>query len=132
MTLGVGPRIDYNTKIRTADGMIRKYSGGGGNAVLRRVGAPDRAVSMIFQDFTPMERVGKMINPIDRLALVSLLAPDGTALTPPPDQELDRLVTFQMPLASPPVEAETLRIVQPPGKLNPGNVTIYYELQVRG
>jgi hypothetical protein len=131
MPLG-GPRVDYTRKRRTADGLIRKYSDGGGNAVLRRVGAPDRACSVIIQDYSPMERVGKMINPIDRLAIMSALAPDGTVLSPEPDQEVDRLVTFKVPLAKPPVEDEVLRIVQPPGKLNPGNVVLYWELQIRG
>lgn len=126
-----GPIVDHAVKRRTADGMIRKYSGGGGNAVLRRVGAPDRPCSVFILRYTAMERVGKMINPVDRKALVSALAPDGTELADP-DQELDRLVTFKVPLANPPVEDKTLKIVQPPDRFAPGNVVLYWELQVRG
>lgn len=113
--------------------MIRRYTGGGGNALLRRVGAPDRPCSALVVAFTPMERLGKLINPVDQKATVSALAPDGTLLDPPPDVEVDRLVLLQVPVTAPPVEIETLRIVEPPGKLCPdGSNVILWTLAVRG
>jgi len=101
-----------------ADAMIRKY---GMTAVLRRVGSPDRQCTVFEDRFSPMERVGKMINPIDRKMLVSPLAPDGTQLTPAPDHEVDVLVTA----------TETLRLIEPAERLAPAGVVLYWTLAVR-
>ena len=128
-----GPVFNYASMRKKADGMIRKYSSGGGNAVLRRVGSPDRLCSCLVVQFGPMERVGKLINPVDRKAIVSALAPDGTELVPGPDHKVDRLVILKTPVASPPVEFETLKIVEPAGELAPdGSTVVYWSLSVRG
>jgi hypothetical protein len=124
--------FDYRATQKKADAMIRRHTGGGGNALLRRVGAPDRRVSALVTAFSPMERLGKLINPVDRKVALSALAPDGSVLSPPPDQEVDRLVMLQVPLGTPPVESQTLRIVQPPGEVAPdGSTVVYYDLVVR-
>jgi hypothetical protein len=127
-----GPVFDLTRSRLKADGMIRRYTGGGGNALLRRVGAPDRRVSALVTGFNPMERIGRLINPVDRKVALSALAPDGSVLSPPPDQEVDRLVMLQVPIGTPPVESQTLRIVQPPGEVAPdGSTVVYYDLVVR-
>lgn len=104
-------------------------------AVLRRVAVngafTDRQCLVMFQAWNPAERLGKLINPVDRKVVMSPLAPDGSVLVPP-DQEQDVLVIFQQPLATPPVVSEFLRIVEPPGQLQPAGVVIYWTLTARG
>lgn len=105
-------------------------------AVLRRVGlgspaVTDRQCWMMYQPITPGERLGKLINPVDRKVLLSALAPDGSVLVPP-DQEQDVLVTFVQPYVAPGTVDEFLRIVEPPGRLAPANIVVYWTLMVRG
>src|SRR5216683_2302847 len=102
---------DFLRSRATADQMIRKWGVAG---ALRRASG-DRPVTVVIQDYSPIERIGKMIDPVDRLALVSAVAPDGSVLDPPPDREQDRLVTFVPD--SDQVEDEVLRISAPVGKL---------------
>lgn len=111
--------MDYARERAIANDMIRKY---GAPAILRR-DSGDRPCVAFISDYMPHERVGKIINQTDRKALVS---PVG--LTVDPDSEQDRLVTLD-PVTS--AEIEILRIVSPVGKLVPGNIVIYWELQVR-
>jgi len=121
-----GPAFAYTSSQRKVDGMLKKY---GMTAVLRRADALDRQCTVFEDRFSPMERIGKAINPVDRKMIVSSLAPDGAPLNPPPDHELDWLVTFQPGTA---IENETLRIVEPPERLSPGGVVLYWTLAVRG
>jgi hypothetical protein len=76
-----------------------------------------------ISDYSPHERMGKVINQTDRKALVS---PVG--LTIVPDSEQDRLVTLD-PVTG--LELETLRIIAPIGKMAPAGVVVYWELQLR-
>jgi hypothetical protein len=121
----IGPTFVYANSQRKADGMIKKY---GMTAVLRRVGAPDRQCTVFEDRFSPLERAGKGLNPVDRKMLMSSLAPDGSQLTPPPDHEVDRLVTF---VPGTTTESETLRLIEPPERLAPGGVVLYWTLAVR-
>jgi len=107
--------------------MLAKW---GSLGALRRQGIPDRQCRVLIQDYGPIERMGKLIDPIDRLALISALAPDGTVLDPPPDREKDRLVTY-VPGSNPLQDDEVLHFSAPTGKLNPGSVVVYWELKVR-
>ena len=111
--------MDYSRQRSVADGMIRKY---GVPAVLRRASG-DRSCVVFISDYTPQERVGKLINQTDRKALVTPVGLDVD-----PDSEQDRLVTLD-PLTG--AEKETLRIIAPVGKLAPAEIVIYWELQVR-
>jgi hypothetical protein len=111
--------IDYGRERAISDSMIRKY---GAPAILRR-DSGDRPCFAFIVDYTPQERMGKLVNQTDRKALVSAV---GLGLDP--DSEQDRLVTLD-PVTG--AESETLRIVSPVGKLVPGNIVIYWELQVR-
>lgn len=115
-----------------ADAWIRRY---GMIAVLRRVAASgsysDRQCWVMFQQWSPSERLGKLINPVDRKVVMSPLAPDGSTLVPP-DQEQDVLVTYVQPYVAPGVVNEFLRIVEPPGQLDPAGLVVYWTLTVRG
>lgn len=112
--------MDYARERAIADGMIRKY---GSPAILRRENGGDRSCIAFISDYSPHERVGKLINQTDRKALVSPLG-----LSIDPDSEQDTLVTLDPATGA---ELETLRIISPVGKLTPGNVVVYWELQVR-
>jgi hypothetical protein len=120
-----GPAFGYVNSQRKADGMLKKY---GMTAVLRRTGMLDRQCTVYEDRFTPMERIGKMINPVDRKMVMSPLAPNGKPLSPAPDQEEDWLVTFVPGTAT---ENEILRIIEPPERLAPGGVVLYWTLAVR-
>jgi hypothetical protein len=91
--------------------------------MLRRLSG-DRDCIAVEVDFTPQERAGQLINPTDRLFLVS-----PKDLVVPPVEDRDVLVTFVV--GSDTVEDEHLKIVQPPGKLAPAGTVVYWELQVR-
>ena len=111
--------MDYVRQRGLADNMIRRY---GAQAILRR-DSGDRSCWAFISAYTPLERMGKIINQTDRKAL---LTPIG--LTVDPDSEQDRLVTLD---PSSGAELETLRIIAPVGKLAPAEIVIYWELQVR-
>ena len=111
--------MDYARQRNLADGMIRKY---GAPAILRR-DSGDRQCWVFISDYTPQEKMGKLINQTDRKALVS---PIG--LTADPDSEQDKLVTLDPATGA---EKETLRIIAPIGKLAPAEIVIYFELQIR-
>ena len=113
--------MDYGQFKNTASDMIEKW---GMRAVLRRVGMADRSCTVVITNFTPMERTGQMRNPLDRKVLLS-----ARDLDVPPDQEKDRLVTFVQPEGT--VEDETLKIVEPPGRIDMAGKVVYYRLAVR-
>ena len=112
--------MDYVRQRNVANDMIRKY---GARAILRRDNGGDRPCWAFISDYSPQEKVGKLINQTDRKALVS---PIGLDIDP--DSEQDKLVTFDPATGA---EKETLRIIAPIGKLAPAEVVIYFELQVR-
>lgn len=118
------PTVNYDRFRETSNDMIRQW---GMRAVLRRNGLADRWCYVVITNFSPMERTGSMRNPLDRKVLVSV-----EGLTVPPDQERDRLVTFVQPMdEASPVEDETLKIVEPPGRIDMAGSVVYYRLAVR-
>jgi hypothetical protein len=119
-----GHRNYWATRQR-ASRQIEKY---GMAAVLRRVNAPDRWVILEIQDYMPEERIGKMIDPVDRLAIVKA-SPELDKV--PPDRDLDRVITFVQPMGTPPVQYEVLKITAPVDKIAPGGIVLYWSLQVR-
>jgi hypothetical protein len=112
--------MGYERQRALADAMIRKY---GTPAILRRDNGGDRSCVVFISEYSPHERVGKLINQTDRKALVS---PIDLAIAP--DSEQDKLVTIDPATGA---ELETLRIISPVGKLAPAGTVIYYELQTR-
>jgi hypothetical protein len=98
----------------------------GAVAILRRQGIADRQCIAHISTFNPRERPD-ITNPVDRNAIVSALAPDGTVLTPDPDYQQDRLVT----LNSDGTEKETLQIFEPANPTDPAGVVVLWQLSVR-
>ena len=121
----LAPHVRYYAKRQRATRLIEKY---GMPAILRRVGAPDRWVKLEIEDYTPQERIGKMIDPVDRLAIVK--ASDELDKVPP-DRDLDRVITFVQPMGTPPVQYEVLKITAPVDKIAPGGIVLYWQLRVR-
>jgi hypothetical protein len=70
-----------------------------------------------------------MVDPEDRKAMVSALAPDGASLlSPEPNKEVDSLIVFN-PDGT---EQKPYRIVQKPGREEPTpGLVIFWSLQVR-
>ena len=107
--------------------LIGSYSGWSTN-VLRRTGLPDRLCVACVTQFTPQERRGGMVNPEDMKVRVSALTPDGVALTPEPDKELDRLIVFNQDGT----EQSPYRLVVPAKRQEPSpGITMFWTLQVR-
>jgi hypothetical protein len=98
-------------------------------AILRRAGEPDRPCTVVIQDYTSMERMGKMYDPIDKKALI---AADTVTLGTPPDRDLDVLITYRQPMSNPPTEYQKFRITMPVVPLSPGGIVVYWKLTVRG
>jgi len=121
-------QINYARSQAVADRMIRK---GGMQAVLRRPGMADRPCSVLQMEFSPMERMGKLVNPTDRKFIVSTIVPGAGGTLIAPDAEQDALVTFVQPPGSPPVQHEVLRIVAPVGKSALADVVVFWRLTVR-
>lgn len=90
-------------------------------------GASDRRCYVHLTDYNAQEHQGELIQDTDQLGLVSAFAPDGTVLAAP-NNETEVLVRLH-PVTG--AETETLRIVAPPGKLDPAGVVLYWEIQLR-
>jgi len=110
----------YQRRQGTAERMIGKR---GMRALLRR-DSGDRACTILITDFLP-PGANALVEPIDRIILMSALSPDGGNLDPPPDQEQDRLVTL---LPESDTENEILRLTRKPAPLAPAGIVVYWEL----
>lgn len=93
----------------------------------------DRQCYAAFPEWSPMERMGSLVDPLDRLAMVST---EGLIVAP--NYLLDLLVTWDY-VTNPqtPKVLEQLKISRPPGRLSPSTGPsntgiIYWELHVRG
>lgn len=110
--------FNYTRSQNVATKLLTKY---GARAVLRRT-TGDRDCICVETDYTPQERIGKLVNPTDRVFLIS-----AKDLDPGPNHERDILVTFKEDGTT---EDEHLKITRPAGRLKPGAIVIYYEIQV--
>jgi len=120
--------INYTGVRNRADRMIKRY---GQTALLRRGETGyeiDRECTALEIAYTPSEK-RRLQNLTDRKVLLS-----ARNLDIPPDKELDTLVMLDQTTLdnTEPTELEVLKIIAPPGKLSPGGVVVYWELQVRG
>lgn len=114
---------DYTRSRASADKMLKRW----GAPALLRSAAGDRSCTAFITSFNPQERVGKLTNPLDKKALISALAPDGSVLVPP-DNESEQLVTLD-PVTG--VETGTLTITEPPDAVDPAGIACLYQLAVR-
>jgi hypothetical protein len=117
------PPLALDRMRKTLDRQIRRI---GVQAVLRSVDG-DRWCWMFFSEWTPRELMSRLIEPMDRRAIISAIdLPDA------PQFGIERLVTFVQPMAlGHPVEAETLQIVDPPRRIDPGGIVLCWDCRVR-
>ena len=128
--------FDVNQSRQTWDGLIRKY---GDIALLRQPNVSDRYVSYMAAQFSAVERMGGISNPVDRKVLISVISPEtGEVLNPEPSEK-DVLVTLVLNDDSTPALDvngdlqidELLKIVAPPRRIGPSRTLLYWVLQVR-
>lgn len=98
--------------------MIRKY---GAKAILRR-SEGDRECIVCEDMYSPRPQPGQLRNTPERSYLI-----DAEGLDPAPDSEKDHLVLLD-PASG--LEAENLRLLAPIDRLAPGQVVLYYAVQV--
>lgn len=117
----------------TADAMIRRW---GTPSILRRASGDRPCWAGVFE-YTAVEaqKFGRLYNPTDRRCLISVFMRDVTkpnsslqTLLVQPDSDQDVLVRLRRNSF---VEFEVLRIYAPLDKLQPGDMTVMYDLRVR-
>jgi hypothetical protein len=118
------PSLSLERMRGTIDRQIKRI---GVQAVLRSDGVGDRWCWMFFSEWTPRELMARLIEPMDRRAIISAIdLPDA------PQFGVERLVTFVQPLdMGNPVEDETLQIVDPPRRIDPGGAVLCWDCRVR-
>jgi hypothetical protein len=103
---------------------IAKFGGGVNNGRLERAGVTRLCTVAILQ-YTNQQRDGSLIQFTDERALVS-----SVGLTVPPDMEQDVLVVGMF-VSGVWQQVNRCKIVAPPGKLAPGGLVVFWDLQVR-
>jgi hypothetical protein len=104
----------------------RQIKRAGMAAALRRASG-DRPCWMFFSQWTAKDLMGGLIDPLDRLVIMS-----AADLSVPPEFPQDRLITWVQPYdRDNPVESENLRIQQQPERIAPSGVVICWKLRVR-
>lgn len=119
-------QFDYDQAIADAAEIIRFF---GMAAVLRRDGIDDRPCTVAIIEFNPREKPADLANPTDRKVIMA--ADNVEVQETPPDNELDKLVTFVQPASDPPVEDEVLPMTCKPKKTAPAGRTVIWEFTVR-
>jgi hypothetical protein len=115
---------NYQRAQLVAHRQIVKYAGGLNNGRLDRAGVLRNCTVAILQ-YTTQQRDGSLIQFTDERALVS-----SVGLTMPPDMEQDVLVVGRFVFGVW-QQINRCRIVSPPGKLAPGGLVVFWDLQVR-
>lgn len=116
------------------DALIKRH---GNRGALRQSGT-DRPITVSVQEESPMERLGGVSNPLDRIALVSALDPDTQLVLNPPPSERDVLI---LDADSVPGLVEqfgvdegdevAFKIVAPPDSMGSSARTMYWRIKVR-
>lgn len=119
-------KFDYAQAQQDADALIRYF---GMDAVLRRAGSADRPCRVAIIEYNPHEKPADLANPTDRKVIMSAANPEVQLV--PPDSELDQLVTFVQPPATPPVVKEVLPLTCKPKPTAPTGVVVLWEFTVR-
>lgn len=98
----------------------------GMRATLRRNGV-DRWCWMFFGQWSSKELYGGLVNPMERLAILS---PEGLDI--PPEHGKDTLVIWEQPYdPANPVEVERLSLTRAPERIAPAGVVICWKLTCR-
>lgn len=119
-------KFDYAQAQQDADALIQYF---GMDAVLRRAGSTDRPCRVAIIEYNPHEKPADLANPTDRKVIMSAANPEVQLV--PPDSELDQLVTFVQPPATPPVVKEILPLTCKPKPTAPTGVVVLWEFTVR-
>ena len=122
---------DFVRTRAVADGMIKKW---GQPAQLWHRDGTKRDCTAAIMNYTTQERLGQPLNPTDRKALVSALAPDGGDLSEP-DYVNEQLVTFKMTddgvMVEPQTVDEKLSLPFRPARVGTSSVTVFWRVAVR-
>jgi hypothetical protein len=122
---------DFTRSRATADRMIREW---GQPAELWHRDGSKRQCTAAIMNYSPQERLGQPLNPTDRKALVSALAPDGGDLAEP-DYVNEQLVTFQMnddrTMIDPQTVDERLSMPYRAARVGTSAVTVFWRVAVR-
>lgn len=124
-------KFDYPQSIKDADELITYF---GMDAVLRREGSSplDRPCRVVVIKNNPREKPSELANPVDSKVIMS--ASNSEVKLMPPDNELDKLVTFVQPAPadrSQWVEEKVRPLTCKPEALAPGGITVIWEFTVR-
>lgn len=119
-------RFDHTAAQQDAEALILYF---GMDAVLRREGVADRPCRVAIISYDPHEKATSLTELTDRRVIMSAANVEVQAM--PPDKELDQLVTFVQPPATPPVVHEILPFTCPVKPTAPAGVIICYEFTVR-
>lgn len=120
-------KFDYVGMTKDANDLITFF---GMDAVLRREGSSptDRPCVVAIIEFDPRARPADLANPTDRKVIMS--AANSEVQLMPPDNELDKLVTFVQPPSDPPVVDQILPLTCKPKKTAPAGHTVVWEFTV--
>lgn len=116
------PPLDMGRMRATIDRGVKRV---GMQAALRS-DAGDRWCWVFFSEWNPREMMSRLIEPMDRRAIIS-----AVDLPDEPQFGVERLVTFVQPLGTPPVEKETLQLVDRPKRIDPGGLVLCWDCRVR-
>jgi hypothetical protein len=105
---------DYSKILATAQNLVAKF---GQDAIIRRKGAGDFAVSVVMVEYHQAEKVGKLVQYNDRKAVMSAAGLGFLPINPETDQ---LVLSGQKPM-------QIVSVFQ----VAPGGVDIIFELQVR-
>lgn len=116
------------------DMLIKRH---GNRGALRQNGM-DRPISVSIQQESPMERLGSVSNPLDRVALISALDPDTLMQLNPPPSERDQVVldSDEVPglvdqFGIGDGDEVAFKIVAPPDSMGSSARTMYWRIKVR-
>jgi hypothetical protein len=128
---GLNPRFNFARSQSVALNQIDRW---GRDGVLRRNGRADVPVRACFVSFSPQERRGRVVDPLDRKALVPATDQNGNAVLEP-DPDRDRLIIWQvdqtMQTVMPLTQDENLAIIEKPGRIDPAGTLLFWRLYVR-
>jgi hypothetical protein len=122
----LGSTFNYPTMRGVADKLILKF---GMKASLVRSGNAYRDCWIVITDYMPKDMQSQLTNPTDRAVLISAGLGGVPALAP--DFELDQLVTYKQPVATPPVTDEVLPFTMPIKPISPAGIVVLYQTTVK-
>jgi hypothetical protein len=118
--------FDYAALGLVADQLIQQF---GMKASLVRNGTDYRDAWVVVADYMPREAPSQLVNPTDRMVLISAGLGGVPAL--PPDFQADQLVTYKQPASNPTVVDEVLPFTMPIKLYSPAGICVLYQTSVK-